>query len=237
MSDFVIKYWWLFIWITLALILTANWFMVEAGRSLYYDRWTRRAFSIIDLQFPSSARYYSYIMTSLIKENKKSPGKYTPLKALKRCLWWDFIFMFGIYPFIALVAIHLACRMDYKLFLVLAIAQCAAWLFDLLENGIIFYTMKHPKLFLVTKYHDNTIRDEEQKERTVYFFYKYVVLIKWIIALSGLIFSLLTVLYIYLYQGKYTNHSLANVLITLILFLLIYFTTNLFHTTREELDD
>lgn len=219
--EFITSHWWLLLWASLVLITISNWFMVEAGKNFYYDRWTSRKFSIIDLQFPSSARYYAYIMISLISEDKKNIKDYTPLKALVRSLWWDFLFMAGIYPFIALLAIQFSPEMRFQNFYTyLVLLQGFAWLFDILENLTVFYTLKHPKFFLVTKDHDYIIRDEEQKERPIYFIYKYVVLFKWIFALSGLFISLMSILYNQIYTENYTLSSIRNGSLTLLILLI-----------------
>lgn len=91
-------------------------------------------------------------------------------------LYFDFIFMAGVYPGIAslcMMASEKINRRALKIFLFgLAFFQLAAWAFDIIENYYLLKWLNHP-----------VIGDE-------FGFYHIVVYTKWVIALTGVFFAL-----------------------------------------------
>lgn len=221
--NLIIEYWWTFVWISLGMAIVGYWIMATSVHHLTYDRWTTRTFSIMDLEFPSSARYYAYIMTSLRK--MENAGNSKPLRALRKNLYWDFLFMFGLFPFIALLCFHVASLGGWSsnIFMALALLQLPALILDMVENIVIFRTLKIPKLFIRTDRYDLTLYDDEQEHTSLFRFYKGIVKAKWIIALTGLILSLIAILYVLIFTERYQETSLWLGIITIIVVVIALF--------------
>lgn len=205
--EFIDEYWWYLIYAFFAIIAITTFFMRRAALGFIYDRWTERTFSIMDLEFPTSVRYYTYIMTSL--KMKYNVSEKLPLISLRKNLYWDFLFMAGIYPFIALLVLH-AAKFDFinsSLFKLIAISQLLAWLLDVIENCLILKTTKNPKYFLKNPVDNLKIEDSEQESRPIFKIYKFIVVLKWVIALVGIFFSLVPIFYVFLFNKYYTNDS------------------------------
>lgn len=133
------------------------------------------SFSIMDLEFPGCENSIAGIVTG-IRELPEPLGS-ASLRALKGNLNADFLFMAAVYPFIALLCYHTAESMGFfggLLFLVLAILQLIAWLFDVLENKYLFHKIKHPY--------------PAQPRRHKH--YKNMVLAKWAFSTTGIVTSL-----------------------------------------------
>ena len=197
--QFILEYLWLFLLISFMVTAATTYLMGKQARQFYYLRDTVVLhFSIFDLEFPGSQETIKNILQGIDKLATK-PGCEDCLKksadskkALKNNLLCDFIFMAGIYPFIALLCIATAYKMTYwgrYIFLGLAILQLVAWLFDILENLYLLNKMKNP--------------DTLSK---LYTAYKNIVIAKWIFAVTGLICSLFGLLYFWL-RGNY-GHTL-----------------------------
>jgi hypothetical protein len=90
-------------------------------------------------------------------------------------LYFDFIFMAGVYPGVASLCIMAAQKLKKsvlkKWLIILGILQMAAWIFDILENYFLIKWLKNPIIESgFTQYH-------------------IFVTLKWIIVLTGLIFG------------------------------------------------
>lgn len=90
-------------------------------------------------------------------------------------LYFDFAFMAGVYPGIAALCMmareKLSAGVLKKLLLVLATIQLIAWVSDIAENLFLLKWIKHP-----------VIGNEFDS-------YHFIVIVKWLIALTGVFFS------------------------------------------------
>lgn len=208
--DFIEQQFCLLMGITLFITLISLCWMANTSRFFIYERWTERTFSILDLQFPNSAQYYTYILLDLHNEKKLNSKR--ALNALREHLYVDFIFMFGFYPFVALLALHLSyLSLDIKaiyFFQFLAFLQLLAWVLDIIENTIILKSIKNPKLFIRNSIDDDwTMYYKKQKESGIYKVFYWVVRLKWLFAVSGLILSCTMIFYVYLFMNLENYNS------------------------------
>ncbi|MFZ1787969.1 MAG: hypothetical protein WAT92_06650, partial [Saprospiraceae bacterium] len=204
------------------------------------DRWTARTFSMLDLQLPSNPRYYTYILTSIVRQSTRKENKNTkPLQALKSSLIWDFLFMIGIYSFIALLALHISILgiISSKFFIFLAIIQGIAWILDITENVIIWRSTYKPKMFIKTMRNVQCdLYDDEQEGTKIYFFYIWVVRLKFLIGILGFTLPFLTILFIYFFKNFYSDVSAIKGILTFVCtFLVLILGLSLGRTSKANL--
>jgi len=223
--TYINTHYWSILWICLSISILSYWVMAYYSSFFKYEKWTTRKFSIFDLEFPSSARYYTFIMISLIDQSKNR-NKSQPINSLRKNLYWDFLFMIGTYTFLAILALHVY-SLDIvnrsQFFLYLAYAQLVALLLDIIENIFIFVSTYHPKLFMkpADKNYKLHLSDFELESNWKFKIYKLIVKSKFFIALTGLILSLFTILYSHLFLQIYTSISVYNGIFMFIAILLL----------------
>lgn len=214
--HFILTYLWQLLLIAFIVAIAASYIMGKQAKHFFYLRDTVVLhFSIFDLEFPGKPETIKNILLG-IDELAAKPGfietlydspepvkiSYKELaenskKALKNNLLYDFIFMAGVYPFIALLCINTANRMTYwglYIFLGFAVLQLTAWLFDILENLYLLKELKSPGALAAL--------------HTVY---KKIVMAKWIFAVTGLVCALFALLYFWLH-GRYGQTFMYGVL-------------------------
>jgi len=149
----------------------------------------QRKFTIFDLEFTATPSE----LASLIKGIDKLGDAAQVKKALRLHLLTDFLFMFCVYPGIAMLCIKTASKMTgigEVIFLVLAAAQIFAWLFDIIENAYLLNKLRKPEI--------STLR--------VHKMYKRVVMTKWAIAITGAICSIFGLVYFWI-VGEFSPPS------------------------------
>ncbi len=224
---------------SLILILIFSLIMIIYSKGFYFKKnGSRRTFSMLDLEFPSSGRYYARIMCSIILMKLKDKEEIS-YYSLKNNIFFDFLFILPAY-----YCVYLLCGFASQIpttpfpafFSLLAVVQPIAALLDYIENGFILYSYKKPKLFIVTKSKGNTnnkkeidcdLQDDDNKNNSLFLLYKSIVNLKWILVLSGLIFSLFAILYymlIYEYSEIQSIRTFSfKVITTLIVFSFVSF--------------
>ena len=174
--------------------------MGQLSKRFYTNDGTVRSFSVLDLEFAAS----STEITSLIKGIYLLPdvvkGR-AAVKALKRQLYVDFIFMPAAYGSVFLachkVGTMLATHWGQAVFAVLAWLQVLPWLCDVLEN-----------CYLLGK-----IVPEPSVTPPKYFkLYQFNELIKWGLSLTGAVCSIAALFYFWL-AGHFSPGSLVYLLI------------------------
>ena len=129
-------------------------------------------FSILGLELFYSKREILTILTQI-----KQPARI----ALNYQLIFDFAFMAGIYPGIASLCMMVREKINWKgiqnVLFALAMLQPIAWVFDIVENGYLLNWMEKPEI------------GEE------FSIYHNIVAAKWLIALIGVLISIITWLF------------------------------------------
>lgn len=186
----------------------------------------------MDIEFPTSARYYAYIMTSIAREYenaKEPPGnvKKTTNYYLRTNLYLDFVFIFPAYTSVAIMCCHVSSDLGFLpgAFKILAFLQIGALLLDAGENIFILATLKKPKLFLNTEDTSHDMKDDELTPNGVYTAYKLVVFFKWLFVGVGLIASLMAIFY-HFSIGYYSDENGFILSLVGILALCVFFVVN-----------
>ncbi|MEO6831822.1 MAG: hypothetical protein ABI169_06450 [Chitinophagaceae bacterium] len=160
------------------------------------------SFSIMDLEFPGNEASICNIINGIHK--LPEPANRDSLAALNGNLRADFLFMAAVYPFIALLCYHTAELMQHFgrwVFLILAVLQIVAWVFDILENKYLLHKIKHP-------YPAQPKRFQQ---------YKKMVLTKWAFATTGLVTALSAHVYFWV-TGLYGKFFYAFAIALLLFF-------------------
>ncbi|HEY9176058.1 MAG TPA: hypothetical protein VIN07_00140 [Flavipsychrobacter sp.] len=183
---------WTYFFILFACMLGFSTIMdVLATRFITVTRIARK-FTIFDLEFTATPGELATLIRGIDKlEDKVQSGKVK--KALRLHLFTDFLFMFCVYPGIAMLCIKTASKMagiGEVIFLGLAIAQIFAWLLDIIENIYLLNKLRKPEI--------STLR--------VHRLYKRLVITKWGIAISGAICSVCGLLYFWI-MGEFSPPS------------------------------
>ena len=199
---------WMWFCITFGVMLLIVLIMHQQTRYFYTRDVVERKFSILDLQLPSSAQE----LVNLIKGIFDLPDDQSQktLKALRRHLYIDFIFMPAAYGSIFLLCYLAAGKMTnlgHPVFLILAWLQIIAWLCDIIEN---IYLLKNlnPGIVLSTP--------------AVHKAYQVLEITKFGIALTGVVCSVFGFLYFWL-VGKYlyiSLHYLVIIIAEILLFVI-----------------
>lgn len=174
---------------------------------------TKKKFSVMDLEFPSSSVDLRKVLSGINKLEPKQIIK--TKKALKGNLYVDFLFMPFAYFTIFLLCMHIADRNGNPVFAILAWLQVITWICDLWENSYILKIYKSVNsvnsvpavnLNCIDEKNCSTAFDH-YKEESGFIVFKYMVRIKWAIALAGLICSLLMLFY-YWITRQYNTEAL-----------------------------
>lgn len=192
---------------SLVIMLVVTGFMSATRHGMYFIRWTRRYFSILDIEFPSSDRYYTTIMTSInrLKNDGFGSGEPDdlPYRSLRKNVLLDFVFIWFAYGCVALMCLHVVWDLEWApwWFEKLAALQGVALLLDMIENGFILHTMKRPDFFLSGR----EGQASRKKSAAAFNLYRSVVLLKWTFVLAGVFLSIGVVLYTFLFTGYYSR--------------------------------
>lgn len=193
--------------VCLVMTLAVSGWMSATRHGMYFVRWTRRYFTILDIEFPSSPRYYATIMNSIkrLRADGFGTGKPDPVpyRSLRTNIWLDFVFIWFAYGCVALMCLHVARNLAWApwWFEKLAVLQGVALLLDVIENSFILFTMKRQDYF-----HSGREGQASRKKSAAAFnLYRSVVFLKWTIVLAGLFLSIGVVLYTFLFTGYYSK--------------------------------
>ncbi len=183
-----------------AAMFTSMLMSMHAEKFMTRDGSTRK-FSIMNLEFPSSPLDIVNTIRGIYKLPEPASGK--SLKALKNNLYIDFLFMPAIYGSIFLLCMHVSSKttwLGHPAFALFAWLQIVCWLFDVIEN-----------IYLLRKIQPEV----EASSNLVHNLYRYLVVIKWGIALLGGVCALMVLLYFW-FTGRYNHNNLYFVFILLI---------------------
>ena len=183
---------WSYFFVLFAGMLVCSTIMdVLAARFMTVTR-VQRKFTIFDLEFTSTPAELASLIKGIDKLGDATWSARVK-KALHLHLLTDFLFMLCVYPGIAMLCIKTASKMTgigEVIFLVLAVAQIFAWLFDIIEN-----------VYLLNK-----LRKPEISTLSVHKMYKRVVMTKWAIAITGAICSIFGLVYFWI-VGEFSPPS------------------------------
>jgi hypothetical protein len=158
--------------------------MGNLSRSFYTVDVVRRKFSIIDLELPASAKEIANVIKGIYKLKDKECG--TVIKALRKQLYVDFIFMPAAYGSIFILCMQLSWKLssgEAEFFIILAYLQSVAWICDIVEN-----------IFLL-----NQIRpDIRPCGKGVFTAYRVLEAMKWGFSLLGAVCGLSSALFLWL---------------------------------------
>jgi hypothetical protein len=183
---------WTYFFILFACMLVFSTIMdVLATRFVTVTR-VQRKFTIFDLEFTATPAELADIIKGIDKLGDTAWSARVR-KALRLHLLTDFLFMFCVYPGIAMLCVKTASKMagiGEVIFMALAVAQIFAWLFDIIENVYLLNKLRKPEI--------STPRAHKM--------YKKVVMTKWAIAITGSICSVFGLLYFWI-VGEFSRPS------------------------------
>ncbi len=183
---------WNYFFILFACMLVFSTIMdVLATRFVTVTR-VQRKFTIFDLEFTATPAELAGIIKGIDKLGDTAWSARVR-KALRLHLLTDFLFMFCVYPGIAMLCVKTASKMagiGEVIFMALAVAQIFAWLFDIIENVYLLNKLRKPEI--------STLK--------VHKMYKRVVMTKWAIAITGAICSIFGLLYFWI-VGEFSRPS------------------------------
>ena len=173
--------------------------MNRAGTLMMTHDGSLRAFTIIDLEFPSNPKDIPNILKGIYKLTDAAQRNRV-IKALKQVLYFDFLFMPAIYSAIFLICMQVAVKLPEAsfgqyLFATLAWLQAIAWLCDVLENG---HLLRWVRMGTNLAW---------ELPRGIHRRYVVIVWLKWGIALLGGISALMIMIYFWM-KGAYAPSSL-----------------------------
>lgn len=192
---------WTYFFILFAGMLIASTIMDVFAQRFETVTRARRKFSIFDLEFTATPGELAQLLKGIDKLGSAQSA--TVKKALRLHLLTDFFFMFCVYPGVAMLCIKTASKMTglgHWIFLVLALAQVFAWIFDIIEN-----------IYLLNK-----LRRPEESTPTVHKMYKRMVMTKWGLAITGAICSVFGLLYFWI-VGEFSHPSAVVPFIVLLI--------------------
>jgi len=191
--NIIINHPWLWFCVGFALVQITSLWMQKLGNQLKTRDGSLHKFSIMDLEFPSSAQDMVNVINGIYRMPEMEIKKC--LKALKFTLIVDFLFMPAIYGCIFLLCMHVAHKtmhINPAVFETLAWLQVFAWLCDIFENAYILRKI-HP--------------DSTPSGKMSHAIYTAVVYSKWGIALIGGICASMAIFYFWL-SGRYNPDNL-----------------------------
>lgn len=197
---------WILFCIAFGVLLITSFIMSRLSRHFYTHDVLERKFSIMDLQWPASPLELVNLVDGIYK--LPLPKQQRTLRALKKHLYVDFIFMPAAYGSIFLLCMNISWKMSLAgpyLFAGLAWLQIVAFILDVIEN---IYLLKKigPKI--------------SEASPGTHKAYGYLERFKWGIALLALICALSALLYFWL-VGRYSVGSLkyaAIIVVEIVLF-------------------
>lgn len=206
--QLIIQDGWMWLCITLVIMLITLLIMNIQGRSFYTKDVVIRKFSIMDLELPASAQELVNIVKGIfllpVAQSKKA------VNALKGQLYVDFIFMAAAYISIFILCSIVSGKMTYlghSVFMVLAWLQLIAWLCDIIEN-----------IYLLKKLTPAIVASKPAVHKA----YQILEILKWGIAMTGTVCSVSGLIYFWI-VGHYMYSSLFFLVIIiseLILFII-----------------
>lgn len=154
-----------------------------------------RTFSILDLEFPSHKGEIAKIIRGIYKLPSEDTQNKV-LRALRRILYVDYLFMPAIYGSIFLLCMGVAGKLSdqsvgQRFFAVLAWLQLLPLLFDILENLLLLSQIK---------------KEPQDLPKRLYRVFVTMVSAKWIISVFGAVTASMMVFYFFL-KGNYTQPS------------------------------
>jgi hypothetical protein len=186
---------WLLFSICICLATACSYWMMQMARNFFTRDGSMHSFSIMDLEFPSSAKNFANLINGIYKLDPELSKKC--LRSLKLNLWVDFLFMPAIYGSIFILCMHVAAHTHYigpTIFGVVGWLQILAWILDIYENTFLLKNIKNNLL---------PVSDSAHK------FYTNCVKLKWAIASLGGICSLMVFVYFWLTGSFVPSHYLA----------------------------
>ncbi|KIO77626.1 hypothetical protein TH53_08240 [Pedobacter lusitanus] len=154
--------------------------MIRQSRNFFYLDGTKKRFSILNLEFPSSRSSISI----LIRQIKKLPVIESKMvfSALRGHLYTDFFFMPGVYVGVLLLCLTASCESSgyiSDLFKALAWLQPLAWFCDIIENIYLLGQLKKPI----------------PASARFFIFYRLLEITKWGLSFTGFLLAILQLIY------------------------------------------
>lgn len=171
--------WFYFLPCLLLFIITTVW-MANIAKKFFIDLPVQRPFSIFNVEFPGSDASLTDLVNRMSHEVKMQ---------LKKHLNVDFIFMLAVYPGVAILCFKAAHSIDTNtgsiILEAMGWAQIIPWICDIIENIILIKKVNEPQKEMLFTY--NT--------------FKWLVGIKFGIALLAITSVLFSMIYIWLIGG------------------------------------
>ncbi|MBI1227594.1 MAG: hypothetical protein GC192_20340 [Bacteroidetes bacterium] len=163
-------------------------YMKRFNRHLCTHDGSLREFNLMDLEFPSNVKDIPNIIRGIYKLKAEDQCD-SVIKALRKHLYIDYLFMPAIYGAIFLLCMYAAHKLaafpvEQGFFASLAWLQLLAWVLDIYENGQLLGYIRP----------DIGYEIPAGKHR----FFVIIVWAKWVIALAGLTCALMMMLYFWL---------------------------------------
>ena len=217
--TFYMHFTWAYFCIAFGIMLFLHLLMSLQNKSFFTMHVVIRKFSILDLEFPPSAQD----LTNFIKDIFNLPGNLSQktIKALRRQLLIDFIFMPALYGAIFILSMKVSMMMTYfghKLFAIFAWMQFLAWLCDITEN-----------IYLLNKIRPDPVVSKPIVHKS----YEILEMIKWGIPLIAGVCSIAAIFYFWL-VGRYSYHSLNFIFITMVELTMFFIIKRLITKSEEK---
>ena len=192
---------WLLFTIAFGIMLFATYIMGLQSGKLYTKFVVQRTFSIMDLEFPTSALEMSKILSGIFKIPDVAIQK-ASLRALKNQLLVDFfLFMPGAYGGIFIMSMKVASKMSssfgYGAFIFFAWAQLLCFLLDVIENVYIWRKI---------------VPDATPSSPQIFAAYKLLEVLKWGLSLLAAVCCFSSLLYFWI-TGHYAASSYNYIII------------------------
>lgn len=216
--TFYMHFTWIYFCIAFGVMLFFQLLMSLQNKNFFTMHVVIRKFSILDLEFPPSAKDLNYF----IKDIFNLPGNLSKktTKALRRQLLIDFLFMPALYGTIFILSMKVSIAMTYfghKLFAIFAWMQFIAWFCDIAEN-----------IYLLNKIRPDPVVSNPIVHKS----FEIIEIVKWGIPLLAGVCSIAAVFYFWL-VGRYSYDSLSYIFIAIIE-LVIFFIIKKLITKSEE---
>jgi hypothetical protein len=189
---------WNWLCISMAITLFTSFLMHLQSAQFYTNDVLIRKFSILDMQFPATARELPNLINGIYL--LPAPQQQKTLRALRGQLWLDFLFMPAFYGSIFLLCMQVAGKMEASgriFFAVLAWLQFVPWICDIIEG-----------IYLLGKIHPNVPPSTPRIHRA----YQLLEVCKWGTFLTATVCALSALLFFWL-TGRYETASLQYLLI------------------------
>lgn len=189
---------WSWLCITMAVTLFTAFIMHLQSEHFYTHDVVLRKFSILDLEFPATARELPNLINGIYL--LPQPQQQKTLSTLRGQLWVDFIFMPAAYGSIFLLCMQVAGKMEASgriFFSVLAWIQIIPWICDIIEGCYLLGKIR---------------RDVRPSTPGIHRAYQLLEVGKWGLSLTATVCALSALLFFWL-TGKYETASLHYLLI------------------------